>query len=204
MLLKDALSLSFSIFALLISGVTAYFNLFLQTDDLSVLVEGSTRYELEAKSRKLVPHPNYMMTFVNAGNRAASVSKVYFSIGQSKGDGITAKCGTTKYWDDFRIEPFVVKVGDVVIKSVQDAQIRRFDSSDGGWSESKVTLLTCVGFSVVAPNSALRLIAVEVDRKILDVRDGLPVMPEINMEIDRAPAPLLKSWKTRVSGFDWK
>jgi hypothetical protein len=40
MLFKDWVTLSISIVALLISALTAYFNLFLQTDDLTVLIEG--------------------------------------------------------------------------------------------------------------------------------------------------------------------
>jgi hypothetical protein len=194
MLLKDALSLSFSIFALLISAVTAYFNLFLQTDDLGVLVEGYTKLTFEDKTKKIIPHLDYTMTFVNAGNRAASVSRMYYSIEQLKGEDWTSSCQSAGVsWDIFAVEPFAVKANDLLIqKAIYKEPGSSFENRNGIWTGDKLTILVCLGFNVVAPNSARKLIAIEADRTFLDIRLSQPKMPEINFDRDRLPVVLLK------------
>jgi hypothetical protein len=202
---KDWISIPVSIIALLIAGFTAYFTFLRQADDLSVVVEGYRRFEIDKGTKSIATRPDYTMTFANAGTRAAMV-RIFLSLSQTAEMNAQLDCDKLPLnWTSFDIDPFVVKPGDVLIQRVRLKDgIIRAQNIDPKPAQSKVTVLTCAGFSVITPDSARKLIAVELDRSTFDVKLGVPIVPEGDYDADRLPATLVKKRQLNISEFGFQ
>ena len=202
---KDWISISISILALLIAGFTAYSTFLRQVDDLSVVIEGPRGFEIDKGTKNIVIRPDYTMTFTNAGTRGAMV-QIFLALWQATEVKNQFDCDKLPLiWSNFDNDPFVVKPSEVLVQKVRFKDgILRAHSNDTKPPQGKVVMLTCAGFSVITPDSARKLIAIELDRSTFDVKLGMPIVPEGDFDVDRPPTTLVKKRQFNISELGFK
>lgn len=117
---KDRITISISLAALFISGLTAYFSFFRQYDEVSVVVEQHPILELYSKE-KVAIYGDSVLAFMNTGNRPAAIIDVTVVANQNQdedslGSG-PCQLGTDRFATTF--EPLVLKPGDLVLKTIK-------------------------------------------------------------------------------------
>jgi hypothetical protein len=201
MVFKDWASLLLSITALAISAATAYFN-FLQIDDLKVLVQGYSKFELDRKSQRLTPRPNYSLTLINSGTRAASITYVGIAIQQFAGVDNATSCSTVQNWSTTGLGPLVVKPNDISILEIAPDNSALWLENESKWSGDKMTVLICFMFIAIAPDRRRANVAVEASRITMNLTSGFPILPAVSVDPDRKPQPILSSRRLRFIGTD--
>jgi hypothetical protein len=131
MAFKDWASLSFSCLALLVSVGTAYFNVFLQQDDIRVVIGSTPTFTLR-NNGDIATAGDQELTFINSGNRSAAITSVTALVTrQGAPEDLLATCdGPDAYRMRFDIEPFVIKPGEILVKKMPV-------SRDLGWNDEK-------------------------------------------------------------------
>jgi hypothetical protein len=75
---KDWITLTISLLAFFISGLSVYWNIIRQVDDLRLLIYGGTYTDIDPVSKKLQIHSgNISLMFINLGNRPVAVTDIF-------------------------------------------------------------------------------------------------------------------------------
>ena len=126
MTFKDWVTITLSVLAFIISASTAYINLIRQDDDLRMVVQGDLRFRSEPHS-DVEPaiglySEDQRITFINLGNRDASITALSLGVKVFDTDTGARTCEGGSGWQlAYDIEPFTVKGGESVTKTLQFA-----------------------------------------------------------------------------------
>jgi hypothetical protein len=165
--LKDWISLGLSALAFTLSAATAYYNIWRQEDDISVVAQlGAFAVRTSKEKLSIELDPATEVAFLNSGNRAAAVMNVTLSFFQSRLQG-TSDCPvleSTSLNTDFK--PLVVKPNDVAT-----ASIRVMDGQWYGNQGIKKDDLGRYSFPVRSDNLELARFPVDV---CIDIRLSTP------------------------------
>ncbi len=135
--LKDWLTVTLSLLALLISLTTAYFNIILTKDDIRVIASEPILI-VDGKGVPAVLGTQ-QITFFNLGNRSAVVRLVSFIFKkpseQPSEDRAISQCNEETQQSElgYDFEPFVIEPGKVVIR-----QFKPEDVHPGYWQTDKI------------------------------------------------------------------
>lgn len=118
LLTKDVIALSISIVAIIISAVTAYFTLFRQVDNVSVVVDKYPFLELYDKTKVAISGESTLV-FLNTGSRPASVIDLSVLVNQNIEDDTKGACEQAT--DEFKtnFEPLILEPNKVVLKKLK-------------------------------------------------------------------------------------
>jgi hypothetical protein len=166
MALKDWVSVGISCVALGVSVSTAYFNVFLQKDDLRVVIGRPPWVQMTRdKEPEIEVIGEQELTFINLGNRTAAVTFIGASIVPMRAAKSPDACERNDnvllvYTLGFDTEPFVIKAGEIVHvqatpqsidrrKKGQNLDIPRktYEPKDGE------VLLACLRLRIITPDS---------------------------------------------------
>jgi hypothetical protein len=113
--LKDKITISISVLALLVSGMTAYFTVARQADDLRVVIERTPAVFLTEKKLSILS--DQQLTFINSGNRPVAVTGITLVVSPT---GLDKTCvhPDELFSLNYEVEPFVVKSGEITIKKM--------------------------------------------------------------------------------------
>jgi hypothetical protein len=124
---KDILTLAMSAGALIVSGITLYFNLLQTTDDLAVVAAVIPELSMREDGKLQFADANVSVMFVNAGNRPAAITSLFVSMSQLRRDGLPTgeECldemvyedHTKSYSTDF--VPLVLKEKEVTTRQLR-------------------------------------------------------------------------------------
>jgi hypothetical protein len=128
---KDWITITLSSLALVISASSAYYNILRQQDDLRVVIGEAPGIFYDTNARNIAIIGGQGLTFINSGNRAAAIMNVSLVIATPLKDENSPKCSTTSTYElRYLFEPFVMKPGELTVKSLQDMPIGSIRPSD--------------------------------------------------------------------------
>jgi hypothetical protein len=185
---KDAVTLTISIFALIISALSAYWTIIRQVDDLRVVISGAPKaiYKDDHTIEFWITNGN--LTFTNLGNRSAAVVSALLNIKLPGSNGDKCTEGGNSWLLD--VSAVVIKAGDI---SVQSTRLAKGNDNPILYpvefrTGENVNIETCMIFNVITPDNTaiekkvlIREFAVSnvATDKIRDHLDFLPGKPEI-------------------------
>ena len=114
---KDAVTLPMSIAAFLISGVSTYFNVVRQTDDLRMLIPTVPFITLDQDRTRFAIEPSETVLFMNSGNRSAAVTFMQLHVRQDRKNQTDCD-DSTGLMLEYEYEPFAIKPGEIVSKTM--------------------------------------------------------------------------------------
>ena len=120
--IKDWIGVATGITALVLSGATAYFNVFRQSDDLRVVISGTIKsISLTGQNRpSLNVDAEYQIAFINAGTQAIDISQVgLVSSNREKEPGDENDCPAGSYDLGYKLDGFVLKPGEIIRKNLR-------------------------------------------------------------------------------------
>jgi hypothetical protein len=79
---RDWLSLLFSLLALGISSVTAYWSIIRQIDDVRLMVTRSPSFAFDSDKNQIKIHTEQILTYINLGNRPVAINGIRLWINQ--------------------------------------------------------------------------------------------------------------------------
>jgi hypothetical protein len=166
---KDWVTVSFSALALIISAVSAYFNLVRREDNLSVVIDGFPFVHQVDSDNLAITSEDTTLAFINSGTRSAAVTSVNIFFLQHDG---ASRCSETStgsdgVWFATTFQPVAVKANEVVTQKINISHPFRVDSSkrnDKGWyllrlnnenkSKKIVNVEVCYAIFVATPSVA--------------------------------------------------
>jgi hypothetical protein len=183
--LKDWITSTLAVLAIIISAGSAYINLIRQDDDLRMVVQGDLRFRSEPSSNKepsigLFPE-DQRVTFINLGNRPASITALSLLVTVYDVDKISTfdvKKGAMEcnggHLLAYDIEPFTIKASESISKSLQFAKRPDLQSQDG-WTRVSIKdfkgeatyFVACIEVSAVTPQIAKDNLNQPLDRGIV-------------------------------------
>jgi hypothetical protein len=115
---RDWLAVTISVVSLACSGLTAFFNIVLQQDDIRIVVDRMPDMARDEKGNMFGSN-GIELTILNAGNRAAVVTKMVATAYQRDGESGSRECKNPSdkvpfpitFFNDFK--PVVVKPGEI-------------------------------------------------------------------------------------------
>jgi len=114
---KDWMTISLSSMALIVSLNTALFSVVQQVDDVRFAPRGQTILSLDTKNKQIVIEMNGLgMTFINLGNRPASVISAGVSLALRDEGGLPLDCGRLEW--DLSLEPIILKASEMASKDI--------------------------------------------------------------------------------------
>ena len=162
------LALLISVISLVVSGITAYFNVILRKDDLRVVLGRPISVALNERGELVSPGAQGL-TFVNAGGRTAVVTRVEAEA-FPRPDDRTALDKCEKIDSDsppvkmsFSILPLVIKPGEAQVLEAKLEQPGWFPTGDAGLlsyireriDKPSQNYLVCMEIEITTPDSAV-------------------------------------------------
>jgi hypothetical protein len=179
MALKDWVTLSLSLMALLISGVTAYFSIIRQVDDLRVIVEGSAYEDHDKDEIRVSTKIPLTMTFANLGNRPAAVTSMWLWLNQPKTYDERQECfgEQPKIQAGFDVQPFIVEGGKIAtqIASIKAEKFSVDISEDNHRSPLHYVTESCITFTIITADGNVVRNARRIDLSELRMENGNPI-----------------------------
>lgn len=165
MMLKDWLSIFFSLSAFMISILTTYINVISKTDEVRVLVERLPEVDLSKKrvfddnlgaDAQFIVKPEAKLTFINSGNRKAIVTGVSVQLDQpTEGTPRPLNCDKTMgNGDPLALDAFVIEPSDIVPVTLAGDEVIRLGVGSFNMRPENHSALLCLVFSVTTPTSA--------------------------------------------------
>jgi hypothetical protein len=212
---KDAVAISISIIALVVSLLSAYFNLVWAKDDIGVelghypgLFFSGRILTAEGKpySTELGVSPAQSFTFINNGTRAASIVSIEFfirsvrTLDTKKKDcaAIDEKSVLGTQGQGYALEPFAIKPGEIIIKTFrlgkpEEKAVWFEPEFDRENNSMDARVYACIEFGIITPGRNLRHVA-----KVVSLREEKQVQElvkqdsesfGIGRDIQRGPWP---------------
>jgi hypothetical protein len=157
MQLKDRITFSFSLIALLLSLLSVYWTTIRRVDDLSVAVSdlrGEEPVTFDDQNNIIHYNSSPIFTFINFGTRPIAVTNITLRLGQpSKGEG-SQPCKDLSGKTDYIYlsnEPFVIKPGEIVTQRVAATKDVGVTNEQDKSSEFRYVLEICAIYEVVVP-----------------------------------------------------
>ncbi len=86
--LKDAITITLSVLAFILSGLAFYFNLLRTTDELSVVAASIPELTMRNDGRMEFSAPELSVVFINSGNRPTAILSFFVSVSQLRPHGL--------------------------------------------------------------------------------------------------------------------
>jgi hypothetical protein len=183
--------------ALLISGVTAYYNLFYRSDDIRVSISSPSLFYNPKTELIEVSIPSDV-TVINAGNRTAALTRMQIFFAQPfEGQRPSCKGGAEIQFGAASHKPLIVKAAEITSLELDnpDAGKRRTISvSDENKKRpnGKFDVISCATFSIILPDGVEREITIPLAEYTVDSKARWGVgAPERRRDPDK-PIVLLR------------
>lgn len=170
--MKDWISTTIALVALLISGATAYFSILQPTDDVRIVASSQPIVVFDDKRTLGLAGPQ-QITFINSGNRDVAVTDITLTVMRLDAKPVTnSQCSQLRNYQVanlvYDFEPFIVTPGKIAIKKF-DAT--KFDQTNlPQWKTDKVdssrkylvspsnidkgdVVVTCLRISMTTPDT---------------------------------------------------
>ena len=120
---KDWIGVGTGLTALVLSALTAYFNVFRQSDDLRVVISGtikSVSLAGHSPNVSLVVDADYQIAFINAGSQPIDISQVgLISAHREKEAADGNDCPAGSFDLGYKSDAFVLKPGEIIRKDIR-------------------------------------------------------------------------------------
>jgi hypothetical protein len=150
--------------ALVVSAWTAYRTLVIQEDDIRVVIGKSPSYFLMTDG-SLIVYGQPELTFINSGNRAAAITSIAAILSRLGSIEVQSPACAEKTGDYFPveldIEPFVLKAGEIIVRTGGFPKRSFFEKKDGYYTlrvpfvevKKGDAFLACLQLSITTPDS---------------------------------------------------
>jgi hypothetical protein len=114
------LPIAISVFALIVSVGSAYFNIIRELEDFRVVIDGPFSIKSEGLRKVVVAQPHLTLTFANLGNRSIAVRAIRLRIARCTGRGCEDPIQWTTLGETrFDVKPFVTEPGKIIVKEIK-------------------------------------------------------------------------------------
>jgi hypothetical protein len=163
--LKDKFSMSLSVLALLVSFLTAYFNLVRQYDDVRIVInldpQNTVLDRFTYPSGDILNHPR-RLTFINSGNRSVAITSVRISVLFATDLEAATEC-TFAYGGEvsfyyYEFEPFTLKANDIAVPKMEPRYRNRSNIYGEKIEETEGTrrnLVSCLLIGFITPDNVV-------------------------------------------------